>query len=628
MPVFREEVFPFCAIVGQEAMKEALLLNIVDPSIGGVLLRGKKGSAKSTASRALQSILGSGTPFCTLPLSATEDMVVGSIDFEEALRSGAKKFFPGILAKVHTGILYIDEVNLLNNHLAELLLDVCASGVNRVEREGVSYIHASRFCLIGTMNPEEGEVSPQLLDRFGLSVAVDNEQDVLNRVEIIKRREEFDRDRKRFILRFQDEEGKIREAVVKARAQVKDVFITEQQKQLIAEIVTKNNCAGHRADILIGKTARAIAALGGRLKVDIADIQKAGRYVLPHRLREQNEPPGKQNNPQRNDAPKEDTPKNNHNHGDNQPQGADKDNKPSPAPKMKKLPSPARPEMTFEVGETFSVKRINCAKDRIFRKGSGRRSRTKTKQKLGRYVRSVIKKETSDIALDATIRAAAVQQKQRRGTAGVGSLGMIIREEDIRSKQREKKTGNFILFVVDASGSMGAYRRMVETKGAIMSLLLDAYQKRDKVGMIAFRKDKAECLLAPTSSVDLAARKLKELPVGGKTPLASAFALAYETLRAAFFKDKTIRPIVVIITDGKANVSCSSGDPVQEALGYSLRIADEIAAKYVVIDTEPPGVVTLGLARQIAVCLNAEYYRLPDIRSEELFKISREIVNQ
>jgi magnesium chelatase subunit D len=161
-----------------------------------------------------------------------------------------------------------------------------------------------------------------------------------------------------------------------------------------------------------------------------------------------------------------------------------------------------------------------------------------------------------------------------------------------------------------------------------MSLLLDAYQKRDRVGMIVFRRDGAECLLHPTSSVDLAARKLKELPVGGKTPLASALALAYEMLRTAFFKDKTIRPIVVIITDGKANVSYSSGDPLQEALSYSLKIADEITAKYVVIDTEPPGVVTLGLARQIAGCLNAEYYRLPDIRSEELFKISREVINQ
>ena len=265
----QKNIFPFSALVGQEMMKDALLLNVVDPAIGGVLIRGKKGSAKSTACRALKLLLGEDTPFVTLPLSATEDMIVGSIDFQEAVKSGKKQMSYGILHKAHNGILYIDEVNLLNSHLVELLLDAASSGINRIEREGISFKHASNFMLIGTMNPEEGEVSPQFLDRFGLSVSIDNELNIDNRLLILQRREEFDKDPDMLISRFRSEEKKLAKKLKESKILVKQVIMTDDHRKLVTEIVLKNNCAGHRAEIIMSKTARAICALENRNAVTI-----------------------------------------------------------------------------------------------------------------------------------------------------------------------------------------------------------------------------------------------------------------------------------------------------------------------------------------------------------------------
>ncbi len=625
--------YPFSAIVGQEQMKEALVLNAINLKIGGVLIRGKKGTAKSTASRALRNLLGP-VPFCDLPLSATEDMLLGGIDFEEALKTGKKKFCPGLLAKVHRGILYIDEVNLLNDHLVELILDACGSGVNIIEREGISFVHPSRFILIGTMNPEEGEIGPQLLDRFGLSVEIENERDPLKRIIVIKGREEFDSAPREFISRYEESEKKLKEKIVKARKLLGKTFISEANLRLIAEIVNENNCAGHRAEIIIGRAARTIAAFDNRIEAAACDIKKAAEYALPHRIREKNEPQNPDRQSQRNSQEKNDSradsDKDKTKGGSNQSAG--NRNKPD-APqdtqdrigrnnKTQNMPQP-QPEFNFDTGEIFNSKTIKTDKDRIFRKGSGRRSRTKTQQKTGRYVKSVYKNKGNDIAIDATIRAASLFQGPRRKTYPENNLKVIIKSDDIRGKVREKKTGNFILFVVDASGSMGAYKRMVETKGAIMSLLLDAYQKRDKVGMIAFRRDRAECILPPTSSIELAGKLLKELPVGGRTPLAHAIALTYKILKINFNKDKTIQPIVIIVTDGKANVPYSGSEAYQEAAEFAGRLYEEIPVKYVVIDTEPQQIIRLGLAGSLAARLNAEYYRPEELREDKILEITK-----
>lgn len=677
--------YPFTAIVGQEQMKEALLLNAIAPQIGGVLIRGKKGTAKSTASRALRNLMDcmkavkgclylcdpekpnafcsecaakmkrygelnveeKPVPFCDFPLSATEDMVLGGIDFEEALKSGQKKFYPGLLAKVNRGILYIDEVNLLNSHLVELILDVCTCGVNQIEREGISFIHPAKFILLGTMNPEEGEIGPQLLDRFGLSVEVENEFDPAKRLAIIKRREEFDKEPRNFVFQYNESENRLKKRIIESRKLLKEIFISESNLKLIVEIVNENNCAGHRAEIIMGRTARAIAALSNRVKIKTCDIKKAAEYALPHRIREKSVPPEneKLNNkqPQENDRQRNNNRPNSHkdekNGNSNKPENkSDNNNTLSNASKPKnsrnnkdeidknskaETPSMPQPELNFDIGDIFNSKTIRVNKDRIFRKGAGRRSRTKTQQKIGRYVKSVYKNKGSDIAIDATIRAASVFQKSRREAYPGSDLKIIIKEQDFRGRIREKKTGNFILFVVDASGSMGAYQRMVETKGAIMSLLLDAYQKRDKVGMIAFRRDKAECILPPTSSIELAGKLLKELTVGGKTPLAHAIALTHEILKVSFNKDKTIQPIIIIVTDGKANVPYCKDKACQEAMEFAGYLYEQMPVKYVVIDTEPRQIIRLGLAETLAAKLNAEYYRPEELHSDKILEITK-----
>ena len=633
----KTNIFPFSAIVGQEMMKEALLLNVIDPTIGGVLIRGKKGSAKSTACRALKSLFGKEVPFITLPLSATEDMIVGSIDFQEVLKSGRKEVSYGILNKVNNGILYIDEVNLLNSHLVELLLDAASFGINRIEREGISFEHASKFILIGTMNPEEGEVSPQFLDRFGLSVSIDNELNIDNRVLILQRREEFDKDPDAFISHFRSEEKRLAEKLKESKILVKQIIMTDDHRKLVTEIVLKNNCAGHRAEIIMSKTARAICTFENRDTVTIEDIQKAAAFVLPHRTREQKEPETnpsrpsdkKENNKQdnKNQERNKDNSRSSNNGGEdnNENNATDQESNKNNSSDLSAPPSgiSSQSEINFETGELFNSRKLNSKKDRIFRKGSGRRSHTKTKQKVGRYVKSIMYRQDNDIALDATLRAAALHQKDRGRNK---NDKIIIKDCDIRSKSRKKKTGNFILFVVDASGSMGAYRRMVETKGAVMSLLMDAYQKRDKVGLIAFRRDKAECLVFPASSIELAGKQLQNLATGGKTPLTSALELTGNMLQTAFAKDKTVRPIVIFISDGKTNISNYGSDPLEEAFRYAVKLSDEFPAKYVVIDTESNNGIKLGLAKNIARRLNAEYYQINDLKADSILNISREVM--
>ena len=633
----QKNIFPFSAIVGQEMMKEALLLNIIDPTIGGVLIRGKKGSAKSTACRALKLLLGKDTPFITLPLSATEDMIVCSIDFQEAIKSGKKQMSYGILHKAHNGILYIDEVNLLNSHLVELLLDAASCGINRIEREGISFKHAANFILIGTMNPEEGEVSPQFLDRFGLSVSIDNELNIGNRLLILQRREKFDKNPDEFVFRFRGEEERLTKKLKESKILLKQIIMPDDHRKLVIEIVLENNCAGHRAEIIMSKTARAICAFENRNTVTIEDIQKAAAFVLPHRTREQKEPETnpfrpserKENNKQDNkdqEKNKDNFRSSNNGSKDNIKNNAtDQESNKNNSSDLTDPPSgtASQSEINFETGELFNLRKLDSKKDRVFRKGSGRRSHTKTKQKVGRYVKSIMCRQDNDIALDATLRAAAPHQKNRGRNK---NDKIIIKDCDIRSKSREKKTGNFILFVVDASGSMGAYRRMVETKGAVMSLLMDAYQKRDKVGLIAFRRDKAECLVLPTSSIELAAKQLQDLATGGKTPLASALELTGNMLQTAFAKDKTVRPIVIFISDGKTNVFYSGRDPLEEAFRYAVKLSDEFPAKYVVIDTESNNGIKLGLAKKIAIRLNAEYYQINDLKADSILNISREVM--
>lgn len=666
-------VYPFTAIIGQEKMKLALILNAVNPRIGGVLIRGEKGTAKSTAVRALASLLpeievvagcpcncnpqdpARLCPFCRerlaagkalgvsrrpvpvvdLPVSATEDRVVGSLDFEHALRHGRRRFEPGILARANRGIVYVDEVNLLDDHLVDLVLDAAASGVNVVEREGVSVAHPARFILVGTMNPEEGELRPQLLDRFGLCVPVEALRDPATRAELVRRREAFEADPQGFIRAFAAQEEEMRWRIAAARALLAAVVVPEGVLRAAAEMAREAFAAGHRAEIALAEAARALAAWEERRQADVADVERVAEMALFHRRREAPPPPPRPEEEVRPEEPEE-------------PQAAEEPEESAPEekshagePEAKKSreghehrengegeegdassssPAAAR-ETVFAVGEPFAVKRIDHGRDRILRKGSGRRSRTRTPTRAGRYVRATSARGSGDLAFDATLRAAAPHQVRREKKG----LAIAIETSDFREKVREKRIGNFLLFVVDASGSMGAAQRMVAAKGAVLSLLLDAYQKRDRVGMIAFKGERADVLLPPTNSVELAHRCLEELPTGGRTPLAAGLLRAYEVARAHLFKNPHLSPLLVIISDGRGNVSLANGKPLEDAWRVAALIRREERIKSVVVDVEKEGFLHFGLARRLAETLDAAYYRIEDLRATTLVEAVRAI---
>lgn len=676
------KVYPFAAIIGQEKMKLSLLLNAVNPAIGGVLIRGEKGTAKSTAVRGLARLMphidvvdecpcrcnpqeiqycdlcekkacdqkalkicSIETPMIDLPLGATEDMVLGSIDFEAAVKTGASCFLPGVLARANRGILYIDEVNLLDDHLVDSILDVAESGFNIVEREGMSVWHPSRFILIGTMNPEEGDLRPQILDRFGLSVQVEAETDLSLRIELLKRREQFDLDPFNFYKLFHLDSIKISDKIVNARTLLSSVFIPNHLRTFITEICLQNNVAGHRADLAIERAACAHAALNGRIEVSSDDIIAVAPLALLHRIRNSQEPsmpppppPSPDNddqNEQENSSEEnessqqqsEETVQPNNNNQQSQTNNNDScepetNNQEQQTPDSNKDSSSQ--EDIQEIGAPFKVRNFTSDKDRLLRSGSGRRSRTKSATKQGRYVKSTTDRTRNDLALDATLRAAAPFQILRKKQQQHKQIAIHIKDFDIRDKVRERRVGNVLLFVVDGSGSMGAQRRMVETKAAIMSLLLDAYQKRDKVCMIVFRGNSAEVILPPTGSVDLAGKLLSELPVGGRTPLSAGLSKTTEILDQIFRKSPTARPLVILITDGKANTGLGDTPPHKEAIEIATHMRDRFDnARFIVIDTEPPGVVRFDLARQLTSALGADYFHPETLCAEDLVKIAR-----
>jgi magnesium chelatase subunit D len=661
-------VFPAAAILGQDDMMQALLWNAVNPRIGGVLVRGEKGTAKSTAVRGIAALLPyvevlEACPFecgpedenhqcaqcglcepprpvvrsqvkvITLPLNATEDRVAGGIDFDRAIRTGRRVVQPGLLARAHRGFLYVDEVNLLDDHLVDAVLDAASSGENRIEREGISFSHPSRFVLVGTMNPEEGELRPQLLDRFGLCVEIEAISDRDQRVALMIQREMFDLDPEAYINRFGHESEILSRRIEIAREILGRVRLSGRLRSLIGEMCQEALVAGHRADLVIEQAANAVAALDGRTETTAEDIVRVAPLALRHRRREgaPPPPPPQEQQPAQAPPPQEENPPDpdhEHEQPDQKPpeetQGAENDSTesaPEPPDAGDEAQSEPREdvlEKVFEVGETFKVKRLTTPKDRTFRRGSGRRSRTRVSGKQGRYVKCTMPRGTRDVALDATLRAASPYQTRRKNTAG---LAVVLRPEDIREKVRERRMGNFLLFVVDASGSMGARGRMAATKGAVMSLLLDAYQKRDKVAMISFCKSEARLNLPPTSSVELASRMLAELPVGGRTPLSAALAKSHEVLRAYLVRDPSSRPIVMLITDGRSNVSIGGGKPLDETLSLARKLALDSRVRFIVVDTEDHGIVHFGLARRLAEALNAEHLRDNDLKADTLIDI-------
>lgn len=637
----KRNLFPFAAICGMEKAKEAILLTLVNPFAGGLLLSGEKGTGKSTLVRSARELVDA--PWVEIPISITEDRLFGSIDTEEAIRSGHKKLLPGLIDEADQGIIYIDDVNLLRDDLLSAVLNIHEAGSYRLERDGLSEERQTSFTVLAVMNPESGTLSASSLDRFGLFAEADPSYDDETRLEIIRRVMDFEKDGLAFRAKWQEETDALKKKIRDARAALSLVEVSSAMIQLAAVYTLKSHVAGHRADIYLIEAARAKAALEGRKYVLPKDLEKAAEFVLPHRMRKAEEQQAE---------PAEEMPQE-HPEESNKPQQEEEQQTPQDN-EFSHPPEAQPPQMDTEDADDSnheqnednaqmsnprgqSRERIDDAnlhvnlppmwiepsKDRKPKKGSGKRSRTMTDLMQGRYVRAEIPKaKTSDIAFDATLRAAAPYQKARPSNG----CAVVIRKDDLRSKIREKRTGNIFLFVVDASGSMGARERMRTVKGVIFKILLDAYQKRDRVGMVAFRKNQAEVLLPVTRSVDFAQKKLASMPTGGKTPLAKGLLKAEDVLDMLYRQDANQDPVMILITDGRATSPLNKGtNPVTDALEEAKRIGRR-NIPVAVIDTES-GFIKLGLAKKLAKAMGASYFQVDKISEDQLLHIWRTAAN-
>ena len=636
--------YPFAAVVGQDQAKRALLIALVNPHAGGLLIGGRKGTAKTTLVRAAQELL-SARKIIDLPLNVTEDMLFGNIDIEYAVSKGERRFLPGILGRANGNVLYIDEANLLRQELLTAVLDANSAGFNHVERDGISFTHEVNYTVIGTMNPEEGVLPSHVLDRFGMYVDVQSEPEIVDRVEIIKRALEYGNDISAFNSKFAKQTYELMLQVNQACTLLHQVEISEAMMQLAAQMCAQAFCAGHRAEIYLLEAARAIAALAKRTYILPQDMQEAATYVLPHRMRTPPEPQEmeqeeeQQNEEQEeNQEPQDDEQEDNNqpdelppppplpdNEEDNGSEEDSDDDKEQNEEKQDEQNSNqlAPEEQIADIDRSFRIPKLvlDMGKNTALRRGSGKRSATRTDLKQGRYVRAELPKtKVEDLAFDATIRAAAPYQRMREANG----CALNIQKEDLRQKVREKQIGNTFLFAVDASGSMGARERMGAVKGAIFYMLQDAYQKRDRVGMIAFRRQKAEVLLPITRSVDLAQKRLAEMPTGGKTPLADGLATALLTIARLNKKDSELEPILVLVTDGRANaVEENGGDPIEAAVKMAEKIR-KAKITSVVIDTEND-FIKLGVAKKVAQAMGASYYNLRQLSKEQILRIVRNL---
>ncbi|MGB7362986.1 MAG: VWA domain-containing protein, partial [Rhodococcus sp. (in: high G+C Gram-positive bacteria)] len=583
--------FPFSAIVGQDRLLLALALSAVHPGIGGVLVRGEKGTAKSTAVRALTSLLppvedeGHSRParLVELPVGATEDRVVGSIDFERIVKDGQRAFTPGILAAADRGVLYVDEVNLLHDHLVDLLLDAAAMGRVHVERDGISHSYPSRFVLVGTMNPEEGELRPQLLDRFGLAVDVAASREVDTRMTVVRRRLDYERDPDAFAAAYSGADGDIARRIHDARDRVGQVELPDTELRRIAAICAAFDVDGMRGDLVVARTATAHAAWRGASVVDENDVRVAVELAIPHRRRRDPfDAPGMSDN-ELDDAMKQAA-------SDVQESEPDPDHDPEPDPgglpepsdgsatetsasddssrsfepqqqesaqhdsaQKDEQPAPAgsRGSGTADTGKGFDARLLQI--DGVGEGAPGRRSRARVSS--GRVVRATEFTGGSLHLVGTLLRSA-----ERREPGNTGSLTIV--GGDLRGVDREGREGNLIVFVVDASGSMAARDRLSAVTGAVVSLLRDAYRRRDRVAVISVRGAEAEVILPPTRSVDVAVARLSDSRTGGRTPLASGFLTARDVVARERVREPGRRALVVTLTDGRAT---GGPDPVGRA---------------------------------------------------------------
>ncbi|KRF03346.1 hypothetical protein ASG89_23165 [Paenibacillus sp. Soil766] len=672
--------YPFHAIVGQDAVKLSLLLNTVSIQVGGVLIQGERGNAKSTAVRALRKLMPlvpfvpgcsshcdpampfefcphckgekwdgpveyAEAPFVELPLSATEDRLSGHLNMEAALRNGIYTFQPGLLAQAHRGILYVDEINLLPDHLIDALLDAAASGWNHVEREGFSVSHPARFILVGTMNPEEGELRPQLVDRFGLSVPVITPKDIEARTSIMSRRMQFEANPEQFIRQWEVQEKAVGEQLSSARIKLPDVELPQTRLEQIARICIQAGTEGVRADLVLCEAAKALAAYRNHPSVTVADVNDAAPLVLYHRSTEQWQPDPDDSPPEdySGDESSRNNDNGNPNNGDSGQSGQNAANNATPSytesetasqPQVEtnegqgpSIPAPID-EQLLPIDSLFRIK--DAALDQVSTKTSpiasrnfgGGRTRTRANgvnhPLRGRYLRS---QSFAGGKLDTSVRfdwqktlAAAIFQPKLQNKSE-NHCKIKLGREHLYKKTFILQHKQFQLYAIDASGSMSSYMQMKQAKAAILSMIQKAYPKRYVFGIVSFRNGKAEVLLPPTKSVKQAKHALEQLRNGGTTPLAKGLRTCLELLQRWGKREPSFQSSIFVFTDGKVSRSSHSVNH-ETSLEAALHLAEKIAQEdfcATIIDTEN-GRIRLGLARLIASTMKASYVRLDDLK--------------
>lgn len=627
--------YPFAAVVGHDELRLALLLTAVHPGIGGVLVRGEKGTAKSTVVRALAALLpavavvpgcrfacdpAAPDPGCPdgphaassdrrparlveLPVGATEDRLAGSLDLQRALTEGVSAFQPGLLAAAHRGLLYVDEVNLLHDHLVDLLLDAAAMGRAHVERDGVSVSHAASFLLVGTMNPEEGELRPQLLDRFGLTVEVAASREIDARSEVVRRRLAFEADPAGFAERWATEDADLADRIAAARTLLPDTELPDAELRRIASVCAAFEVDGMRADLVMARTALAHAAWRGALAVTEDDVRLAARLALPHRRRRDpfDEPgldPDQLDDALRDADPAPPPPDDDPGDGADASTPAEEGSASVGASAERPAPEPAAP---FRA-RLLQVPGVGAGTP-------GRRSRARTG--TGRTVRPSVT-EGHALHVLGTLAAAAPHQHAR----GRRGPGLVLHGGDVRRAVREGRESNLVLFAVDASGSMAARARMSAVSGAVLSLLRDAYQRRDRVGLVTFRGTQAQVVLPPTSAVDAAAARLRSLRTGGRTPLAEGLLRSGRVLATERLRDPARRALLVVLTDGRATHGGFDTALAAAALLRRHRVPS------VVVDCES-GPVRLGLSGRLADALDGACVQLAELSADAVAGVVR-----
>ena len=609
--------YPLTAIVGQERARRALSIALINPQAGGLLISGTRGTAKSVLVRAAAPFTQAGR-LIELPLGASEDMIFGTIDVETALQKGERCLRHGLLHRAKNTVLYMDEVNLLREDLLIAVLRSAADGRFCLERDGLSFTEDVSYTPVGTMDPEEGTLRSAVLDSFGMFAAMEEIEDAAQRREIAARVLAYERDSAVFRASYAAQEEAFGTMICRARELLPRVEASSPILHFAAACVLRACCAGNHAEIYLIEAARAIAALAGRDYVMPRDVEEAAEFVLVHRMshpqeEQENMPQPSVDLPQERDAPQADMPQHEGSAGqsdtqdgtgdaslpsDEEKHGGDEDRIAAPLENVMARLSLLHMTMRAQGGK------------------SGRRDIVQIHTADGRGLRTDLPRRGArlDLALSATLRAAAPHQQRRQGNQAV-----VVHPEDVRIWVRAKRSAANILFLVDASGSMGARERMRTVKGAILSLLREAYQKRDRVGLIAFRRDRAETLLPMTRSVELAERALRDLPTGGRTPLAEGLVHAHRILRELERKGSE-KTVLVLVTDGRTNTK--EGDAgVQRALRAAEEIA-ETAALTLVLDTER-SVPRVGVAPELARRMAARYYTLEQLSAEGVLEIVR-----